>query len=68
MLDWTTGEEKKGSMILGKYRCDNAPEHYVFQTLAKSKLKTNKTFQFTAPHTPEHNGRVERKYAILFGK
>ena len=68
MLDWTTGEEKKGSMIVGKYRCDNAPEHYTFQTLAKSKLKTNKTFQFTAPHTPEHNGRVERKYATLFGK
>ena len=31
-------------------------------------MKTHKTFQFTAPHTPEHNGRVERKYATLFGK
>ena len=68
MLDWTTGEEKKGSMVVRKYRCDNAPEHYTFQTLAKSKFKTHKTFQFTAPHTPEHNGRVERKYATLFGK
>lgn len=68
MLDWTTGEEKKGSMIVKKYRCDNAPEHYVFQKLAKAQFKTNKTFQFTAPHTPEHNGRVERKYATLFGK
>ena len=55
-------------MIVGKYCCDNAPEHYTFQTLAKGKLKTNKTFQFTAPNTPEHNGRVERKYATLFGK
>ena len=68
MLDWTTGEEKKCSNVVGKYRCDNAPEHYTFQTLAKSKLKTNKTFQFTASHITEHNGKVERKYARLFSK
>ncbi|MGL4342651.1 MAG: reverse transcriptase domain-containing protein, partial [Lactococcus lactis] len=68
MLEWTTGEEKKGSMVVSKYRCDNAPEHYTFQQLIKSEVQTHKTFQFTAPHTPEHNGRVERKYATLFGK
>ena len=68
MLDWTTVEEIEGSMIVCQSRCDNAPEHDTFQTLAKSKLKTNKTFQFTVPHTPEDDERVERKNATLFGK
>ena len=68
MIDWLTGEEKKGSMVVSKFRCDNAPEHYSFQTKVKAEVKTHKKFEFTAPNTPEHNGRVERKYATLFGK
>jgi transposase InsO family protein len=48
-------------------RCDNAGENKAFE---KECLKEGLGIQFewTAPGTPQQNGRVERKFATLFGR
>ena len=48
-------------------RCDNAGENYSAQTLCKEKGKKVK-FEFTSPETPQQNGKVERKFATLWGR
>ena len=48
-------------------RCDNAGENIGFQDECKKEgLKLE--FEFTAPNTPQQNGKVERKFATLYGK
>ncbi|KAG7353397.1 reverse transcriptase RNA-dependent DNA polymerase [Nitzschia inconspicua] len=48
-------------------RCDNASENTDFEKeLMRNGLKIK--FEYTAPGTPQQNGKVERKFATLFGK
>jgi hypothetical protein len=44
-------------------RLDNSGEN---QKLKKATLHMHITYEFTAPHTPQQNGRVERKFSILY--
>jgi hypothetical protein len=46
-------------------RCDNSGENQKTQIFLKQN-KENLQFEFTAPSTPQQNGRVERKFAILY--
>ena len=48
-------------------RCDNAGENIVFQNTCKSE-GLGIRFEFTAPGTPQQNGRVERKFQTLYGR
>ena len=48
-------------------RCDNAGENKFTQTCCKDAGLGVK-FEFTAPNTPQQNGRVERKFATLYGR
>jgi len=50
-----------------KIRCDNAGENKAFQSRAE-QARLGLRFEYTARKTPQHNGRVERKYATLFGR
>ena len=50
-----------------KIRCDNAGENESAERLLK-KNKFNVKFEYTAPDTPEQNGKVERKFAALYGR
>jgi len=50
-----------------KIRCDNAGENKAFQNRAE-QARLGLKFEYTARKTPQHNGRVERKYATLFGR
>ncbi|MCP4747478.1 MAG: transposase family protein, partial [Desulfobacteraceae bacterium] len=48
-------------------RCDNSGENQAFcNACAKEGLGIE--FEFTAPGTPQQNGRVERKFATLWGR
>jgi len=47
-------------------RCDNAGDNLSFQCDAKEE-GLGLQFEFTARKTPQQNGRVERKFATLFG-
>ena len=51
---------------INKIRCDNADENQGLEKKLR-KLKFLVNFEQTAPGTPQQNGRVERKFAILFG-
>ena len=50
-----------------KIRCDNAGENL---TLEKLCLKEgfNIEFEFTAPYSPQYNGKVERSFPTIFSK
>ena len=48
-------------------RCDNAGENKQFERDCK-KEGLGLTFEYTAPGTPQQNGRVERKFTTLFGR
>ena len=48
-------------------RCDNAGENRKFQE-ACEKEGLSIQFEYTAPGTPQQNGRVERKFATLYGR
>jgi hypothetical protein len=49
-------------------RCDDAPEHMVLERLCKQEGNLGITFEYTSAGTPQRNGRVERKFATLFGR
>ncbi len=54
-------------IIVCKIRCDNSGENIAFKNKAKEEgLGLN--FEFMARQTPQQNGRIERKYATLFGQ
>ena len=46
-------------------RCDNSGENRALQQVLNRTPQYIK-FEFTAPSTPQQNGRVERKFAILY--
>jgi hypothetical protein len=48
-------------------RCDNAGENIALQRECE-KAGLGIQFEFTAPGTPQQNGRVERKFATLWGR
>jgi transposase InsO family protein len=50
------------------YNLDNSGENTPFQKFVQYKSEFNVKFEFTAPGTPQQNGKVERAFATLFGK
>ena len=62
--------EKQGkiiSTILITIRLDNAGENTKLQD-EMNMSKWNVKFEFTAPNTPQQNGKAERKFATLKGR
>jgi transposase InsO family protein len=49
-------------------RCNNAPENRILQQACYEDPDLNITFEYTAPGTPQQNGKIERKFATLNGK
>ena len=61
-------QELKDQGVKVKYiRCDNAGENRSFQK-ESSKLYSDIQFEYTAPGTPQQNGKVERAFAMMYGK
>jgi hypothetical protein len=46
-------------------RCDNSGENQVLRT-ATQNAGFSIQYEYTAPSTPQHNGRVERKFSVLY--
>ena len=55
------------NIVVKTIRCDNAGENKKFESNSK-KQGLGLKFEFTAPGTPQQNGRVERKFAALYGR
>jgi transposase InsO family protein len=51
-----------------RVRCDNAWKNKTFQATFKEDMPSEIQFEYTAPHTPQQNGRIEQKFATLYGK
>ena len=56
--------EYKGRMFV---RCDNAGENRALAD-AIGEIGMNVQFEFTAPGTPQQNGKAERAFATIWGK
>jgi hypothetical protein len=57
----------KNAKTVKLIRCDNAGENKTFQKECE-KAGLGVQFEYTAPGTPQLNGRVERKFATLYGR
>ena len=59
--------QAKNGIAVKTIRCDNAGENKKLEKDSKADgLGLN--FEYTAPGTPQQNGRVERKFAALYGR
>ena len=59
--------EQENDIKVASIRLDNSGENRALEAACKQEGMGTK-FEFTAPNTPEHNGRVERKFATLYGR
>ena len=67
MLHWLFHFQRDYNKFVKHFRCDNSGENKEFcNSLQKHDFKI--TFEFTAPNTPQQNGRIERKFVTLYGK
>src|SRR5512133_3591482 len=68
MLLFLKDMRAKQGFVFGKFlRCDNAGENKSFEEIWKKEGLGCK-FEYTAPGTPQQNGKVERKFPVLYGK
>jgi len=67
MIELIKDLKDKHQVQVKNVRCDNAPENKIFETNAK-KERLGLYFEYTARKTPQQNGRVERKFATLYGR
>jgi hypothetical protein len=57
----------KTNYLVKKIRCNNAGENKLLQQMSIDN-NLGIQFEFISPGSPQFNGRVERKFAILFGR
>ena len=65
---WIWNIQKQTKIQIRKIRCDNAGENYALKRKLELSKGINIYFEFTAPHTPQQNGTIERLFATLYGK
>ena len=68
IIGWATSLEKEKNITIKNIRCDNAGENVMLGQMLKSHETLNINVEFTAPNTPQQNGKVERKFQTLYGK
>jgi len=68
MIDWLYQVKKELKLAIKVIRLDNSGENMAFHKLIQFKPEFHIKFEFTAPGTPQQNGKVERAFATLFGK
>ena len=67
MMRWLHQFQRAFGRFVKFFRCDNAGENMKFKQMVDEHYSYIK-FEFTAPNTPQQNGRIERKFATLYGK
>lgn len=58
---------KSKGKIVKTIRCDNAGENHCTEEMCKAQ-GLGIEFEYSAPNTPQQNGRVERRFATLYGR
>jgi len=67
MLGLIKNLKTKYNLQVHRVRCDNAGENQAFEKVCNQE-GLGIDFEYTAPGTPQQNGRVERKFATLFNR
>jgi hypothetical protein len=67
MTQWLHEFQFRLGFKVKRMRCDNAGENRQFQKYL-NRLPHHIKFENTAPNTPQQNGKLERKFATLYGK
>ena len=67
LIPWIKELKIKHGIVVKIIRCDNAGENNSLQATCKAE-GLGITFEYTAPGTPQQNGRVERKFQTLYGR
>ena len=67
MIELIKDLDKKQGYKVKYLRCDNAGENLKVEEECL-KLGLGITMEYTSPNTPQQNGRVERKFATLYGR
>jgi transposase InsO family protein len=68
MVEWLRLVKKELSLNAKCICLDNSGENTAFHKLVQYKSEINIKFEFTAPGTPQQNGKVEQIFATLYGK
>jgi hypothetical protein len=66
LKDLISNHKYNTKYVVKKIRCDNAGENKLLEQMSIDNLLGIK-FEYISPGSPQFNGRVERKFAILFG-
>ena len=67
MIELIKDLKEKHNYIVKYVRCDNAGENTKFEKRSKQE-GLGITMEYTAPGMPQQNGRVEAKFATLYGQ
>jgi transposase InsO family protein len=67
LFNWIASYQKQYDMTIKTIGCDNSGENLKLKK-ELSNSQYNIKFEFTAPYTPQQNGKIERKFATLWGK
>jgi hypothetical protein len=67
VIEFVTELKTKDANMVKFIRCDNLGENHALKQEIKKK-GFNLQFEFTAPGTPQENGKVERAFATLWGR
>jgi transposase InsO family protein len=68
MVKWLYLVKKDLALTLKCIHLDNSGENTAFHKLNTHNPEFKIKFEFTAPGTPQQNGKVERAFATLYGK
>jgi hypothetical protein len=68
VIQWIKTFQKEHEVKIKNIRLDNAGENNTLQKEVQQDKELNIIFEFTAPYTPQQNGKIERKFTTLWGK
>ena len=68
VIDWIRIFEKDTGKRVQHIRLDNSGENVKLREKVNEYPDLKIKFEYTAPHTPQQNGKIERKFATLYGK
>jgi hypothetical protein len=68
VISWIKTVQKEHNTTIMNIRCDNAGENLKLQEYSNTEPDVNVNIEFIAPHSPQQNGKIERKFATLWGK
>jgi uncharacterized protein YpmS len=67
VISWIHAFQKEHDVEVRFLRCDNSGENNRLQQELAADTKLNIKFEFTAPYSPQQNGKIERKITTLWG-